>query len=289
MDEGEHDIFAEVVKSYNYNGAMNSSKLTILPRIDVTIAANSKIYVGGVLATLKDSKGNAIANKNVTVKLDTQSYSLVSNANGEIRLPNSVAKGTYSANIVSVGEGQYGEKSVNSKVTVLSIITGNKDYSVYYGNTIKYKVRILDSNGKAVGKGKSVVFTINGKSKNVNTDANGYATYSIKLSAGKYTLSIKYNGYTVSNKITFKPTLTAKNIAKKKAKTIKFSAKLVDKNGKVLKNKKVTFKVNKKTYSAKTNKKGVATASIKNLKVGKYTITSSYGGCTIKNTIQVKK
>ena len=289
LEEGVHDIFVEVAESDNYNGAGNSSKLIILQRVDVTITPNSKIYVGGVLARLTDSNGKAIADKNVTVKLGTQSYSLVSNGNGEIRLPNSISKGSYSVNIVSAGEGQYGEASLNSKVTILSIITGNKDYSVYYGNTIKYKVRILDSLGKAVGKGKSVVFTINGKSKTVKTDANGYATYSIKLSAGKYTLSIKHNGYTVSNKITFKPTLTAKNISKKKAKTIKFSAKLVDKKGKGLKNKKVKFKVNGKTYSAKTNKKGVATASIKNLKVGKFTITSSYGGCTIKNTIQIKK
>ena len=53
------------------------------------------------------------------------------------------------------------------------------------------------------------------------------------------------------------------------------------------KGKKITFKFNKKTYKAKTNKKGVATVSIKNLKIGKFTITSSYGGCTIKNTIKI--
>ena len=147
----------------------------------------------------------------------------------------------------------------------------------------------MDEFGNPVGKGKSVVFTINGKSKSVSTDASGYAAYSIKLSAGKYTLSIKCDGREVSNKITFKPTLTAKNIVKKKAKTTKFTVKLVDKKGKILKNKKVTFKISGKKYTAKTNKKGIATASIKNLKVGKFTITSSYGGCTIKNTIQIKK
>ena len=60
--------------------------------------------------------------------------------------------------------------------------------------------------------------------------------------------------------------------------------------GKILKGKKISFKIKNKTYKAKTNKKGVATATIKNLKKpGKFTITSSYGGCTIKNTIQIKK
>ena len=75
----------------------------------------------------------------------------------------------------------------------------------------------------------------------------------------------------------------------KKSKKVKFSAKLVDKNGKVLKKKKVTFKIKNKKYYAKTNKKGKATIVIKKLKPGKYTISSSYGGCTIKNTIKIKK
>jgi hypothetical protein len=63
----------------------------------------------------------------------------------------------------------------------------------------------------------------------------------------------------------------------------------VNKNGKILKKKKVTFKIKGKKYKVKTNKKGIATVTLKNLKVGKYTITSSYGGCTIKNTIKIKK
>ena len=58
---------------------------------------------------------------------------------------------------------------------------------------------------------------------------------------------------------------------------------------------KVTIKLSgkkikgKKAVTAKTNNKGVATASIRNLNVGKFSITSSYGGCTIKNSIQIKK
>lgn len=289
LDEGIHDMFAEVDGSDYYNGANKSSKLIIIPKIDVKINTFAKIYVGGVLAIIKDSNGNVIANKNVTVKVGGKNYFLVSNKNGEIKLPNNIAKGSYSVNILSVSEDKYGEASITSKVNVLSVITGNKAYSVYYGSTIKYKVRILNSLGKPVSKGESVVFTINGKSKTIKTDSSGYATYSIKFGVGKYTLSVKYNGHKVSNKITFKSTLSAKNIVKKKAKTIKFSVKLVNKNGKILKNKKITFKIKGKKYTSKTNKKGVATVSIKNLKVGKFTIKSSYGGCTIKNTIKIKK
>lgn len=257
-----------------------------------------------VTAKVSDEFGNPV--KGVTVEFKRKSSAntrfpigaAITDANGiatAIYTPQVSLEGLIDIFAEVADSDNYNAAENSSKLTVRPkevippTISGNKDYAVYYGNTISYKVRILDEFGNPVGKGKSVVFTINGKSKSVSTDASGYATYSIKLNAGKYTLSIKCDGRAVSNKITFKPTLTAKNIVKKKAKTIKFTVKLVDKKGKILKNKKVTFKISGKKYTAKTNKKGVATASIKNLKVGKFTITSSYGGCTIKNTIQIKK
>ena len=188
------------------------------------------------------------------------------------------------------GLNYYNNAIGTSKLTVLTVkITGAKDYSVYYGNTVNYKVRIVDSNGKSIGVEQQVKFKVNGKTYSVKTDANGYATCSVKLNVGTYTITATYNDLSVSKKITFKPTLTAKNVVGKKSKTTKFSVKLVDKNGKVLKNKKITIKVKNKKYSIKTNTKGIATLSIKNYNVGKYAVTSSYGGCTIKNTITIKK
>lgn len=45
-----------------------------------------------------------------------------------------------------------------------------------------------------------------------------------------------------------------------------------------LKYKKVKVKFNKKTYTAKTDKKGIATFTLKTpLKTGKYNVVSSYG------------
>ena len=93
----------------------------------------------------------------------------------------------------------------------------------------------------------------------------------------------------VFNDIIINPTLTAKNISKKKAKIIKFKAKLVNSKGKALKFKKITFKFKAKTYKIKTNKKGIAALNLKKLKVGKYKITTIYGKSKIKRTIKIKK
>lgn len=281
-------VIAEIEETSNFNSASNQSGLTAYKLASTSITVNTKVYPDAVLATLKDEKGNLISGKDVSLAINGKTYSLRTDSNGNILMPG-VSRGNYVASLSFAGDDEYYASKNSAKITVMPSIVGNKNYAVYYGNTVKYSVRIMDSNGKYVGAGKTVTIKVNGQTFKVNTDKDGYATRSLKLKAGSYTIASEYNGDKVSNKITFKPTLTAKNVVVKKSKKIKFSAKLVDKKGKALKNKKVTFKVKGKKYKAKTNKKGVATVTIKKLKVGKYKISSSYGGCTIYNTLKIKK
>ena len=61
-------------------------------------------------------------------------------------------------------------------------------------------------------------------------------------------------------------------------------------NGKAVKGKKITFKIKGKTYTAKTNSKGIATIKVTNLnKVGKYSVTIKYLKDTVKKSIRIKK
>ena len=83
---------------------------------------------------------------------------------------------------------------------------------------------------------------------------------------------------TPAPKVTKKATaLTiAKKTFKKKA-TKKLTATLKS-EGKAIKGKQITFKVNGKTYKAKTNAKGVATVKIKLTKKGTFTYTAKFAG-----------
>ena len=288
VEVGNYGIRTEISESNNFNNLVAMGNITVLPRLNVTINGYTNTYIKSPVAVLIDSNGDKVANKKVFLKVGTVTYTAVTNANGEVILPDNVKSGSYAVTVTSQAEGKYCESTAGFNVQVVTAITGDKDYSVYYGNTVKYKVRVFDVDGKAAA-GKTVTFKINGKTITSNADNSGYAVCSVKLGVGKYTITASFAGFSLSNKITFIPTLSAKNIVKKKAKKIKFSAKLVNKNGKALKNKKIIFKIKGKKYKAKTNKKGIATVNIKNLKVGKYTISSSYGGCTIKNTIKIKK
>ena len=167
-------------------------------------------------------------------------------------------------------------------------ITENKNIVEDYKGKTTFKVKIIDSYG-VICANVNVVMKISGKTFNVKTDNKGYASKTLELLPGKYTITINCDAKTVSNKITVKKVLKAKSITRKKAKKIKYSATLKTSNGKAIVGKTIKFKIKGKTYNAKTNKKGKATVSFKKLKVGKYKITVSYLKSTVKTKLKVKK
>ncbi len=168
-------------------------------------------------------------------------------------------------------------------------ITNNKNVIADYLGKTSFKVRVIGDNLNPVGKNTVVVMKIGKKSYNVKTDKNGYASKQFNLIPGKYTVVTSYKGYSVKNTITVKNVLKVKNTSKKKAKKIKFSATLKKSNGKAIVGKKITFKIKSKTYTAKTNKKGIAKVTFKNLKVGKYKINVKYLNYQVKKTLKIKK
>ncbi|MBQ2653641.1 MAG: hypothetical protein IJF83_08795 [Methanobrevibacter sp.] len=175
-----------------------------------------------------------------------------------------------------------------------SKIINNNDISVDYAGGKYFSVKVVTADGHAVGAGASVKFTINGKTTTVKTDKNGIAKIKINDVPGKYTIKTRYNGKTYSNKVTVKQVLTtSKMTVKKTAKSFTMQAKLKI-NGKLVKGKTVKFKLNGKTYTAKTNSKGIAKVTVKKndilkLKKGKtYTVKVTYLKDTIKTTVKVK-
>ena len=176
------------------------------------------------------------------------------------------------------------------KITVVPRLSESASITMYYGADKYYKVKVLDDEGNAAD-GVKITVKIGSTSKTLTTDSNGYASIKLTQKPGKYTITSTYKGFKVSNKLTVKTTLVTKNIAVKKGKTIKFTAKLLSNKGKILKSKKVTFKFKGKTYKIRTNSKGIATLKLtsKNLKVAKYTVKTTYGKLTVSNRITLKR
>ena len=176
-------------------------------------------------------------------------------------------------------------KEVVPPVVYATILTV-KDLKINAGNSGNLKVTLTDELGNALSN-QTVDIIINGNSKSVVTDENGTADLSVKYSAaGTYYATASFLGDS-----TYKASIApAKIIVSKKATTITAPKKtfkvkstkkvaITLKSGKsVIKNKKVTVKVNGKTYTAKTNKKGVATVTVKLTKKGTFKYTAKFAG-----------
>ncbi|WP_458455044.1 C1 family peptidase [Methanobrevibacter sp.] len=174
-------------------------------------------------------------------------------------------------------------------------IIDNTDIAVDYSGGSYFSVRVVTADGRAVGEGALVKFTLNGKTTTVKTDSNGIAKIMIGELPKKYTLTTTYNAKTYKNMVTVKQVLTASKVTVKKKTAKKFYIKAKLKiNGKLIKGKVIKFKFKGKTYKAKTNKKGIAQVTIKKnvikkLKKGKkYTVKITYLKDTIKTTVNVK-
>ena len=261
----------------------SSKSVNIISVSTIEFTSNNYAFNAKYSATLRDSNGNLLKNRPVSIVLNGVSYNVKSDANGRISVDIKLNPGSYNAQITNPDTGEVKIQTFN----VVKRITQNRDLTMYYAAGKVYKVKVVDDFGKIV-KGLKVTFKINGKKYYAYTDNNGYASLKITQKPGKYTITAEYKGFKVSNKIKVKSTIVTKDIKVKKSKTIKFRAKLLNSKGKVLKNKKITFKFKGKTYKVKTNKKGIAVLKIsKKYKKGKYTITSRYGKLTVKNKIRI--
>jgi hypothetical protein len=127
---------------------------------------------------------------------------------------------------------------------------------------------------------------LNGKTYKVKTNAKGKASISIKnLKKGKYSI-VCYNkdGYSKTFKIkVYKKVstkLTTKDYTFLKSDTKKIKATLTDDLGHFPTGKVIKIKINGKTYTKKTNSKGVVSLKLPSLNKGVYTVKYTFAGTT---------
>ena len=169
----------------------------------------------------------------------------------------------------------------------------------------KYFTVTLKDSTNAPVEGETIIFKISGVSTtyNATTDKNGQARIPINMAAGTYTITATHIEEGSYGESSAKATVTVYQLASSikssnmKLDTIygkEYSITLRDSNGNAISGQKVTFSVNKKTYKATTNSKGVAKVKIKIKKNGKYKITIKFAGAaqykaaSAKKTITVK-
>lgn len=152
-----------------------------------------------------------------------------------------------------------------------------------YNNGEQMRIILKDEDGRPLS-GKQISININGVNRNVQTDNSGIAMLRLdKLPVGTHYISISFNGdgkYFMSSKIvkiTVKKQKTKLKIkTNAKRKTIKVTLKSQFKKPMAKCVLKLT--VNKKTYKAKTSKKGVASFKLKLKNAKKYGFIVKFKG-----------
>ena len=254
-------------------------------------APNVKMYYkdgSKFTVTLKNSFKKPIKKAKVVIVINGKSYTKTTNSNGKASISLNLNPGKYTVLTKFKGTKNYNSKSVLSIVTVKTTIKSG-DLTKYYTNTASHSATFYDKKGKVL-KNTAVKFKMNGKTYSVKTNKKGVAKLSVDLKPGSYTVSQTNpkTSQTTTDKITIKTILQTNDLTMTEKDASKFTVKILNAEGKAAANKKVTLKVNGKTYTPTSNSQGIASQTI-DLPRGKYSVTTEYAGLVHTNQITVNK
>lgn len=169
------------------------------PGLTKTYGQNGELWI-----SLKDCYGKSLANALVRVNLNGKTTTLITNVNGQARLPVNLAPNTYTAYISVDGTGSYFSSTITAKILIKKAnvkITAKKKTFKTKAKTKKYSITLKDSQGKAIKKVK-VTIKIKKKIFKAKTNAKGKATFKLKLTKkGNYKAIVKYAGNVYYNSV----------------------------------------------------------------------------------------
>ena len=267
-----------------------------------------------VVFNLLDQGLNPVIGKEIVVSLiefngnsnpNFNPVPLILDENGSAKFTLDLLEGNYKFLVSFKGDSYY--KSSNETFNV-SVSKRNSPHIIVENTLIKndeFNAVLIDDNFKGLAN-KAVKFVVTSGSKilisstaRTNNDGVAKLTGLSKLANGDYSVKISFvddmfKESTLTKKITIKKESKSspkvKKIVKKatkilmKKKTFKAKKKVkkltatLKVGKKALKGKKIIFKINKKKYTAKTNKKGVATVKIKLSKKKTYKVLVRFAG-----------
>ncbi len=175
------------------------------------------------------------------------------------------------------------------------------DYTVTASKSKSITAKLLTTGNKAV-KGKTVIFTVNGKTYKKKTNSKGVATLSIKLAQGVYFYGVEFKGdaktsqasatgkiiSSASNNKNVVTTVMPTSDTVKKGK--KLTVRLEDQYGYALKGKKVKLTIKGQTFTLTTNAAGMVSITLKiapKIYSVKAVFTSADGFAGVSRTLKI--
>ena len=184
-------------------GNLNNEKLaTVIEYEDMnTTAIDSSIEPGTgkyFEITLRDSNGNALANKDIQFGFNGKIYNKTTDENGIAKLQINLQRADiYTFAVSFQGDDEYNGTFAVAKITVKkqnpTLTVPNKSYKAS-ASTKTLTATFKSASGHVVA-GKKISFTVNGKTYTATTDAKGLASVKVSLSKkGTYSFTAKFAG-----------------------------------------------------------------------------------------------
>ncbi|PWB86493.1 hypothetical protein [Methanobrevibacter thaueri] len=319
---GDYDLTVSNNDTKNMNNASTKTTVTVM-KIPVKIAASglTVYYNTGATATIKVTKdGKPVSGMYLLVRLYTTStkyddYLFQTNSKGQVSFSASLTVGKHKM-IINSADNRYGASQVTKTITVKKAsakITAKK-VTDYYKGAKYFTVKLTNTkNKKPIYAAKLNIKVFVSKNRyynyNGNTGANGEIRLSLEtLKPGTYKVVVSgadskdFTAKEVTSKIVIKKApakLTPKKLTAKKGAKKYFKVTVKNKKTKkVIKGVKVKIKVytgkKAKTFTAKTNAKGIAKILTNKLKVGKHKVVVASADKYVtakkaKSTIKITK
>ena len=304
LSSGSHTVlvrYNDGTNLYHKTFTVNVGVKTVIESSDVT----ADYYSPSLLSlNLKDSKGNALKAKDISVNLNGIKHVLTTDNNGHATLLIDLLPGNYTAEIAYAGDSNYLSSSASANIFIKKIATSisANDIRFDYNDSTNLIVTLKDAKNNAL-EGKRVSVILNGKTHTLTTDKQGRATLPVDLIPGKYVANIQFSEDNIylsssvsSNVVVNKlaTALSADDINIVYGNSANLSISLKDKNNAVLKGKNILINLNGKDYSLKTGNDGKITLPV-DLIPGKYVAKikfnedSIYLGSSVSSNIIVNK
>lgn len=289
------------IGSYNLSftnyvtGEVRNSTIKVISRFDKNEDLTTYYGVGQYLVRVVGDDGNPVEGEIITFKIMGLTCEVETNNAGlaAVLMPLDLTMGTYTITATYKGD------TVKNTVKILQPLS-SKDVSVKISdNKLVLEATLF---GERPYENETVTFKFAGKTYSAIVDKNGTARITLNndviktLKAGNtYPVEISYYNDTIKASVKVLQPLTSQKVVTVQLAAKKLVLKASLKYGKTpLENTKVTFKFRGKTYSAKTDKNGIAQITlnkkvIKKLKAGKtYPVEISYLTDTIKTSVKVE-
>ena len=178
----------EVIESDADENVQNSQETAIEAK-DVNTYYKEK---SELVAYLKDSNSQPIANKKVLISISNKNYDKITDNLGKVVLKLNLKPGTYTAKISFAGDDEYAASSANAvvKVNKASLKITTKNFKTYFESGFYFKAKVINKVTKKPVEGVKVAFKVykNNKYRTywATTDSRGVAKLKKNLKVGSY-------------------------------------------------------------------------------------------------------